>query len=811
MLWRTYISDLRQDAGYTLRLLWRAPAFTAVAAVMLALGIGASTSMFSIVDAVLLRPLPFAEPGRLVMVRPSSGSRLSSGYLHDWRLESRAFLDMVGWLDTRVNLTGNGTPIEILADRVTPNFFALLGTTPILGRAFIADSDLSRVEPEVVLSYGLWQRRFGGDGTIVGRAITLDGERLTVVGVMPEGFTIRTTELTESRAELWLPFRLSPGPDDWDGMGGPLHVVGRLAPGVMQSQAQTELGGIAKRIEAAHPSYSHDWTVSVIPLLEATVMDVRLALLVLFGAVGILLLIACANVANLVLSRATRRRAELAIRLSQGATVARLVRQFATESFVLAVIGASLGVVLAAWGTRAVLSAVPAGFDLPRIREVGVDWQVLGFATLATIVTAFLAGVAPLLSSLVSARFSPLLVTTRDSAPPRRRLRSSLVVSEVALAIVLLGGAGLLVRSFWALNRVDPGFRKDQVLTLRTTLPASTYATDDRVRTFGNQLLERIERLPDIGAVGTVNYLPLSRFGTAMRFQIEARPDTSDRDQKFSWVSIVGGRYFDAMGIPLRRGRMPGPIDHERAQPVFVIDEELARRFWPNDDPIGARLTWDVGDDEELTGEIIGVVGSVHWRGLAAQPEPTAYFWFPQVPRPELTIVARTTRHPSDMVDSVTAQITALDADQPVSDVRLLSDLIGADLAQPRFTMLVLAGFAATALLLAAVGLYGAISFDTAQRTREIGIRMALGAQRRDVLRLVLHGGLRLTGIGLLLGVAATLALGRLIAALLYGVTAADPLTLVSVGALVSLIAMLATYIPAHRATRIAPTAALVE
>jgi putative ABC transport system permease protein len=403
-------------------------------------------------------------------------------------------------------------------------------------------------------------------------------------------------------------------------------------------------------------------------------------------------------------------------------------------------------------------------------------------------------------------------MTARESSTtPRQPLQGSLIVAEVALAIVLLGGAGLLVRSFWLLNRVDPGFAPAGVLTMRTTLSAAKYATDDRVRLFGNELLERIARVPGVTAAGTVNYLPLSQFGAAMLFEIDGRPGAGVQDRRASWVSVVGGRYFDVMGIPLRRGRLPGASDHEKAQPVFVIDEELAHRFWPNDDPIGDRVTWDVNGDEKLTGEIIGIVGSVHWRGLSAPPEPTTYFWFPQGPLRELTIVARTVGNPADMVGPISAQVAALDPDQPVAETRLMSELIAGNLAQPRFTMLLLAGFAAAALLLAAIGLYGAISFSTAQRTREIGIRMALGAQRGDVLRLVLRGGLRWSGIGLVLGVGAALALGRLMSGLLYGVTAADPLTLSIVASVVCLTAALATYIPARRATRLDPTAALAE
>jgi predicted permease len=808
MLVLTYARDIWQDSKYGLRLLRRAPGFTAVSIVTLALGIGASTSMFTIVDSVLFRPLSFAEPHRLVMVRPSSGSRLSEGYLHDWRTESRTLLDMAGWHDTRVNLTGIGSPVEILADRVTSNFFALLGVPPVIGRTFTSNHSLNAAAAEVVLSYGLWQRRFGGDRAVVGQAITLGGERVTVVGVMPQSFTIRTTEFSESRAELWMPFALIP--DDWVGMGGNLHVVGRLAANVTATQAQSELAVIAKRIEAAHPSYSRDWTVGVIPLLDATVMDVRLTLLVLFGAVGVLLLIACANVANLALSRAVKRQTELAIRLSLGATRGRLLRQFASEALVLATLGGALGVVIAIWGSRVLVSVVPAGFDLPRTREISVDLRMLTFAIVVMIVAAFVAGVAPSLGPLRSARSRRLEVASNASTLMQRtRLAPTLIVSEVALAIVLLAGAGLLVRSVWALNHVDAGFEPEQVVTMRTTLPAATYATEDRLRIFSEQLLERIAQLPGVRAVGTVNYLPLSRFGAANRFEIEGRPETRIQDQKFSWVSVVGGHYFDAMGIPLRRGRLPDPSDHERTQPVFVIDEDLARRFWPNEDPIGARLTWQTGPNETVTGEIIGIVGSVRWRGLATAPEATTYFWFPQNPGRELTIVARSVGNPAELAAPISGQVAAVDSDQPVADIRLMREMVADDLARPRFTMQLLVGFAAVALLLAMIGLYGLISLITAQRTREIGVRMALGAQRRDVLRLVMYGGLRLAVAGIVLGVAATLAIGRPMAGLIYGVRPADPITLIAVTFVVAVVALLATYVPGRRATRLDPTVAL--
>ena len=802
---RELILETTRDVVYALRMLKRARWFAAVAISTLALGIGASTALFTIVDSVLLRPLRFTESDRLAVIRPTSGSRVSAGYLYEWRLQNRSMADIAGWRDHRANLTGREGPIEVLVDQTTANYFSVLGTPPSIGRTFSTPSDLSHVAPEIVLSHGFWQRRYGRADDVLGAAMVLDGATYTIVGVMPDGFTIRTTELAESRAELWTAFPLIP--EDRTGMGGALNVVGRLRPGATMDEAQADLTVIARAIEQQNPSYSREWGVEVVPLLDATVSGVRPVFLVLFGAVGILLLLACANVANLTLGRASTRQVELAIRLSLGATVGRLVRQLLTESLLLGLAGGTLGASAATWGTTLLVSALPAGIDLPRTHEIHVDLRILLFSVAVTVLTVIVFGVIPALSSARSASRSTVRMATHVLSS--NRLQAAIVISEIALAMVLLSGAGLLTRSFWQLVRVDPGFQPARVLTMRTTLHPSRYGTDDRVRAFGSALLDRVQHLPGVLTAGSVNYLPMSRFGVADRFEIEGRPETRLEDQKFSWVSVAGGRYFEAMGIPLLRGRLPDESDATRTRPVFLIDEELARRYWPDEDAVGAHIVWRRGERAMLSGEIIGIVGSVRWQTMAADPDATAYWWFSNAPSRELTIVARTAGPPSALVRLMAAQVGEIDPDQPVADIRPMEDLVSADLARPRFTMVLLGGFAAVALLMAGIGLHGVVALSVAQRTREIGVRIALGAEPPEVFRLVMRRGIALVGAGLAIGVASALAFGRFVTALLYGIRPTDPTTLAAVSLFLSAVVLLASFVPARRATRIDPAAAL--
>ncbi|MCC7126954.1 MAG: ABC transporter permease [Acidobacteria bacterium] len=813
-----WLDGLRRDLVYAVRQCRRAPAFAAVVIATLALGIGATTAVFTIVHAVLLRPLPFADPDHLAVIRLSSGARVSAPYLHDWRNGSRTARDIAGWYDARVTLRGSGTPLEVSVDRATSNFFSVLGVPAHIGRTFTESANLAVVEPEAVLSYGFWQQQFGGDPTVVGRAITLDDTRVTIVGVMPRTFGIRTNELAQSRAQMWLPMPLVPG--ERRGMGGAINGVLRLADDVSVAQAEAELGAIAADIERAHPSYSRDWRVQVVPLHEATVRDVRLRLMLLTAAVALLLTIACANVAGLMLSRAVARQPDVAVRRSLGASSWQIARQSLSESAVLAIAGGAAGVALAQWGTAALVSALPADLQLPRSSEIGINGFVLAFASAVTLTAVVAAGSLP---SLISARINADM-TLRPSRGDvtgsyRRRLGSLLVVSELALALALLAGAGLLARSFQSLGDVDLGFRSERVLSLRLSLAPDRYETGDRVRMFANALVDRAAGLPGVQSVGLVSAPPMTRSGRGAPFTILDRPAPPAGDEPGAALSVTGGRYFDALDIRLVRGRLFAPTDTADSPPVVVVDEALARRYWPGQDPLGARISWRQPADLSSTpgalqtttriGEIVGVVSTARYFCVTEDATGMMYFWLPQRPERDVPMVMHTTGDPLALGAMAVAEVQAIDPAQAVSDVRPLQAFVADELAPSRASAVAVGAFAIAALLLAAVGLYGLIAFDVACRTREFGVRMALGARRMDVLRLVLLRGIRLVSLGVVVGLAIALGLGRVMAGLLYGVSASDPGTLVLVAVTLSTVAIVATMIPARRATRVEPVEAL--
>lgn len=794
-----WMADCGRDLAYAARRLRRAPGFTIAAGLTLALGIGGSTAIFSVIDTVLLRPLPFTEPDRLAMLRPSSNSRVSAAYVHEWRLRTRAFDDIAAWRDARTVVTGLGDPFEVTSDRTSANFFALLGAVPRLGRSFATAADLNRVDAEVVLSDGLWRRRFGGSPAVIGRTLTLDGTAYTIVGVMPPGFAVRTTELVESRAELWMPFPLRAG--NLTGMGGAHHVVARIRRDATFEQAQAEIAAITRRIEQEHPSYSSDWTVGVVPLLEATVADARPTLLLLGGAIAIVLLLASANVATLFLTRALARRPELSARVALGASRGRLTRQLLTEGALLALCG-GVGGLAVAITIAATSRALAAGLDVPRLQEVGLNARMPALAFGVTLITIGLCGVIPAFRAVGDVTVASARVASGTGSRPHPPLGGLIVLIEVALAMVLLAGAGLLGRSFWQLQRVPAGFDASGVLTLRARLPALRYASEAHLRVFAAQLLEGVSGLPDVRAVGLVDYLPLSRFGAAEQFEIEG--EAARHDPRFAWFSRVDGRFFDAMGIHLVRGRFP-----QAGEAGVVIDEALARRHFGGGDPVGQRVLWRPGDRQPLAAEIVGVVGDVRWQSLASDPPGAMYWPMSQAPARDLTIVARSAAPPAALSAAIAGAVHGIDPGQPVADIRRLEELVAGDLARPRVTSLMMTAFAGVSLLMAVIGIYSVIASTAAQRTREIGVRVALGATYGDVLAAMMRRGVWLVGSGVALGVGLAVALGRLIAGLLYGISPADAATLAAVAALLAAVGLLATFIPAHRATRVDPAVAL--
>ena len=801
------LNVILQDLQYSFRTLRRTPAFTLFAIATLALGVGASTTMFAVVDAVLLKPLPFRDSQWLATIQLDSGARISERYAYEWRSQGRTTTDLAGWFDARMILRGRGEPVEVLVDRTTPNFFDVLGARPILGRTFSYAHDLRRIEREVVLGYGLWQRRFSGESRVIGQSITLDDASFTIVGVMPPGFAIRTNELPESRAELWTPFQIDP--DSGSGMGGALNVVARLARTASFQEAQVEFATISDRLEAERPSFTRNWRVQVVPLREATVQNIRTTLVVLFGSVGILLLLACVNLATLLLGRTTARAREIAVRISLGATSARVIQQLVTESSVLAAVGGTAGALVAFWGTHLVSTRLPSALDLPRVGQISADYRTLGFTLGATTFTAFVLALFAAFRTVTLVRQDSTNVRTTSTSSRRRFSADVLLVGQITLAVTLLACAGLLIRSFETLTRVNLGFTRDGVVTMRTTLSGERYDGADRIRSFTTELLTRAAAIPGVQSVGAANYLPLSNVGEGASFEIEGRTYARPDEQPGSWRSVVGGRYFESMGIPLLRGRLPGSSDTDRTQPVAVIDEMLARRYWPNGDPIGTRLLFKNADGAKTSTVVIGIVGSVRWMASAAEPPGTTYLWFPQHPGREITLVARLNGRASDTATALTRAFTESDPGQPVSDVRTLDDFVAADIARPRFTMLLLAGFAGVAIVLAAIGLYSVISFDVLQRTREVGVRLALGAQRHDVIRLFMSTGLVATGVGAIVGLGCTFAVGRVVGALLYGVSPRDPISIVAATLFVAVVAIVATYVPAFRATRVDPVVAL--
>jgi putative ABC transport system permease protein len=815
-----WLDEAARDFRYALRMLRRSPGFTAVAVLTLALGIGANTAIFSVVNSVLIRPLPYPDPAGLVMVwennslHPNPHNTVSPPNFLDWQSRSTVFSGMTYIFDERDNLTGNGVPEEIVVQDVSTNFFSVLGVNPILGPGFTPENGQRGHDNVVILSYGLWKERFAGDPAIVGKSIVLNGHPQTVVGVVPQNFQwfIKDGSFTGAKPQMWSPFVFPQSFYQRKDIGRFMTVAARLKPGATPSQGQTQMNAIASQLEQEYPDFDGHWGVNVVPLREQISGDLRLALLVLFGAVAFVLLIACANVSSLLLARAASREREMAIRTAIGASRWRIARQLLMESLLLALIGGGIGVALAVWSTNALLAASPA--NLLDLRSISLDFRVLTFAVGATLLAGLLFGFLPSYISAHSRISETLKEGGRGSSSASRRAfaRNAFVVTQLGLALVLLAGSGLLIRSFVRLIGVDPGFDSGHLLTFKVTLPNSKYGTDPLCLAFFHQLLARISAVPGVRSVSMESFPPLTGLGSATGVHILSQPQQSLMDLPVANVRVVGSDYLSTMNIPLRAGRFFSAQELAEEKHVTIINQVFADKYLHGVDPLGQKAVIYMKSLEESgnhPSEIIGVVGDVHQMGLDTAPEPTVYWPHPELVMTGMTILVRTSNDPLALVTTIRGELQQLDPDLPMAAVATMDQLLSDSLSRSRFTMLLLGIFSAVALVLAAVGIYGLIAYSVTQRTQELGIRIALGAQRRDVLRLVLGQGARLTLLGVTLGLLAALAISRLLASMLFGVSATDPLTFAGVVALLATVALLASFIPARRATRVDPIVAL--
>jgi putative ABC transport system permease protein len=807
-----------QDLRYAVRQLRKTPGFFIAALTVLALGIGANTAIFSVVNAALLRPLPFGEPGKLVRlwhVPPSKsfpGMKifpLSPANYLDWKQQARSFESMTIYCFTEFNLTGDGDPESVWAARVSAEFFPTLEVQPMLGRVFRVDEDQVGHQREVILSYPYWKSRFGADRNIAGKTITLNNQSYTVVGVMSRSFRL------PGWAKMWTPMAFT---DKERVVRGEHHysAIARLNPAVTVTQAQAELDTIAKRLEQQYPEDDRGWGALALPLQEDMVSDVKPMLLVLFGAVGFVLLIACANVANLLLARVLSRKKEMAIRVALGASRVRLLQQTLCEAVLLSLLGGASGIGIATYGIQLITKFL--GTNLPAFVEVRLDGQVLGFTVGIAVLTGVLAGVLP------GWRFAKADVQDAlkqgagrgGSESGGTRTRNALVVAEVALSLVLLVGAGLMMRTLWALHKVDPGFDAKNVITMQMSVQPAKYSGPAQEISSTNEILTRIRALPGVTAAAAVDSLPLND-GSTQPIAIAGRPEQAMADQPEVAVRVITPEYMQTMRIALKRGRDFSDADTANSQPVALISESMAKRFWPDQDPIGQHLTLSFYPG--ISREIVGVVGDVKLDALSASETATLYYPATQLTTPStqdwqsfgFTLTARTSTSAESMGPAVVSAIHGLDPTVPVTEIHTMESIVNDSLTQQRFTMLLLAGFGGLALLLAGVGIYSVLAYSVRRRWREIGIRVALGARVADVLRMVMIDGLKPALLGVAVGGMGALALGRVLANLVYGVSTRDVSTLVAVSILLIMVALVASTLPAYRATRVEPLQVLRE
>jgi predicted permease len=799
---------LWQDVRYGVRTLLKAPGFACIAVIALALGIGANTAIFSVVNGVLLEPLPYTEPGQLAMVwldnRRQSIKEDITSYPNfvDWRDRNKTFQGMAGVTNYTMNLTGAGEPEELRAASVSPNFFQLMGAPPARGRGFTAEEEQPGNANVVILGHGLWRRRFGGDPGILNRTISLNGEQRTVVGIMPPGFQF------PEKAEIWSP--LAPSERRRAARGAFwLPVIGRLKPGVTRAEAQADMDVVAAQMEKEFPNINAGYGVNVVPLQEQIVGNLRASLLVLLSAVAFVLLIACANVANLLLARAAVREKEVAIRAALGATRVRILRQLLTESVLLSIVGGALGLLLAWWGLAVLLRLGPE--DLPRLENIHIDARVLWFTFGVSLLTGVLFGLAPALQTS-QPDFGEMLKEGGgggSSSHRAQRIRSVFIVAEIALTLVLLTGAGLLMRSFWRLQQVDPGFKLDHILTMELGLTRSKYPEGPQAVAFFQQLQERLEAIPGVESASATTTILLPKLANSSGFTIENRPPDPTEQRAELPFDAIQPNYFQTMGVPMLRGRAFTDQDSQNTPQVAVVNETFVNRYFPNEDPVGKRFTFGDGGANARWINIVGVVRDTRRQGLDAPIRIESWMPHSQAPSLGMQIVIRTTGDPLSIVGAVREAVWSLDRDLPIARLQTLEQIMSQTVAHRRLSMLLLVIFAAVALVLAAVGIYGVMSYVVSQRTREIGVRMALGAEALDVMRLVVGHGMKLAMVGVGLGVVAAFSLTRLMTALLFGVSPSDPLTFLVIALMLVVVALLACWIPARRATKVDPMTAL--
>ena len=804
---------LIQDLRFAIRQMGKRPGFSAVVVLTMALGIGANAAIFSVLDAVLLRPLPYSHPERLVKVwsrftgigLPNDQNAVSAPEFRDYQQLNRSFDELAAMASGSANLGVKGSPQRVQGAGVSPGLFPMLGAKPLLGRTFLPEEAQPGRDHEALLSYGLWRRVFGADPSAVGRTIDIDGVPTTVVGVMPAGFDY------PNESEIWEPLSFSPDDLSENSRGSHgMEVLGRIKPGLSMEQVQGDMDRVGRTMIEQHRSYPYEkygFGVILHPLLAETVGDVKTFLVVLMAAVGLVLLIACANIANLLLVRSAERQQEMETRMALGASGWRLSRQLLTESVVLAFVGGVVGLAITPLVLRGLLAI--ASKSLPRTVETGVDGRVLALTALVSLATGVLFGLAPALQSAGKRRFDGLKGGRSTEGRRPKRLRSALVICETAVSLLLVVGAGLLLRSFARILRVDPGFRPETVLTLRVALPDAVYSKPEQVRGFYRDLVERVQRLPGVEAAGAVSALPLSGQGGSGTTTIDTQSvpledSTPEADQR-----VVTPDYFKAMGIELVRGRYFQESDADGKPLVAIVDESLAQTFWRNQDPIGKRLRIGGLKSNAPWNTVVGVVRHVRNRTLEARSRVEVYWPENQTPRSAMTLAVQTSANPMNLVPTIQREVSAIDPDLPVFRVRTMIEVMGDSLQRRRLALTLLAGFAGLALLLAAVGIYGVTSFGVAQRQREIGLRMALGANRGQVMGMMIRSGMGTIAVGLAVGVVLALSLTRLMAGLLFAVRTYDPLALVGAGLLMTSAAFFAILIPALRATRVNPMEAL--